>query len=192
MLHRNSWVAGLALAAMTMVGVSTAQAESYKVDPNHNGVTFEIEHLKISKVFGKFAKFSGTVEYDPKNVQATRFDLTVQAESINTANEKRDEHLRGSDFFDVEKHPTITFKSTKVVQDQDDKDELKVTGDLTLLGVTKQVTLEFDVKGPAQKGQYGFTTEIEIKRSDFGMKYGLPMIGDKVDLDISFEVLKAE
>ncbi len=175
---------------MTMVGVSTAQAKQYKVDPNHNGVVFEIEHLRISQVYGKFTKFSGTVEYDPRNVEASKFDLTVEAASIDTANEARDNHLRKPDFFNVEKYPTITFKSTKVVRDGDDKDEIKVTGDLTLLGVTKSVTIEFKVKGPADKGQYGFTGDIDIKRSDFGMNYGIPMIGDKVELDISFEVIK--
>lgn len=190
MFNRTSWVAGVALAVATMIGSSAVQAASYKVDPNHNGVVFEIEHLKISQIYGKFTKLSGTVEYDPANVEASKFDLTVEATSINTGNEARDKHLRTADFFNVEQHPTITFKSTKVVKDDDN--ELKVTGDLTLLGVTKSITIEIDVKGPAQKGQYGFTTELEIKRSDFGMKYGIPMIGDKVDMDISFEVLKPE
>jgi len=192
MFQRSSWIAGFALAAMTMVGVSSAQAESYTVDPNHQGVVFEIEHLRISKVFGKFTKLTGTVEYDPKNVEASKFDLTVEAASIDTGNANRDKHLRSADFFNVEKFPTITFKSTKVTRDGDDKDELKVTGELTLLGVTKTVTIELEVKGPAAKGQYGFTGDIDINRTDYGMKYGVPMIGDKVELDISFEVLQAK
>jgi len=190
MFKRTSWVAGVALAVATLVSTSVAQAAQYKVDPNHNGVVFEIGHLNISKVYGKFTKLSGTVEYDPANVEASKFDLTVEAASIDTGNEARDKHLRSADFFNVEQHPTITFKSTRVVKD--DKDELKVTGELTLLGVTKTVTIEIEVKGPAQKGQYGFTTDLDIKRSDFGMKYGIPMIADKVELDISFEVLQAE
>lgn len=189
---------GATTAAMVMtltllVGVDSAKAASYKVDPAHHGVVFNISHLKVSKIFGRFNELTGQVNYDPAKPEATTINLAVQAKSIDTANEQRDKHLRSPDFFNVAEFPVITFKSTRVVVDEKDKDktELKVTGDLTLLGVTKSVTVEFDVRGPRDKGALGFVTELEIKRSDFGMKYGLPdAIGDKVELDISFELIK--
>lgn len=191
MVHRKLFASVLMVAVMSLVLVNpaAAQNQSYKVDPNHNGVVFSIGHMGLAKVFGHFTQFTGSIAYDAAKPEQASFDLQVEAASINTANEKRDEHLRTKDFFNVEKFPLITFKSTSV-KAGDDKGELEVTGDLTLMGVTKSVTIEMDAKGPNEKGAVGFTTELKIKRSDFGMGYGIPMIGDEVKLDISFEAIQ--
>ena len=178
----------IVVLAMSFAAVPAVQAEKYEPDPNHQSVVFDVEHLSLSFVHGRFTNLTGQVNYDAKKPAESSFHLVVPAKTVDTANEKRDGHLRSKDFFDVEKHPNITFKSTKVVQG-DDKDVLEVIGDLTLLGVTKSVTVEFKVKGPNKKGVMGFSTEITIKRSDYGMGYGVPNIGDTVDLNISFEAL---
>lgn len=190
MNHRQTFVAGLFVFALSLVAAPALHAEQYEPDPNHQSVVFDIEHMSLSFVHGRFTQLTGQINYDAKDPTQSTFHLVVPAKTVDTANEKRDGHLRSKDFFNVEKYPEITFKSTKVVKG-DDKDELKVTGDLTLLGVTKSITVEFEIKGPNKKGLVGFSTDIEIKRSDYGMNFGLANIGDKVDMDISFEAIPA-
>lgn len=181
-----------AALAFTFVTATFAQAQQYQVDPNHHSVTFKIRHLGLSFVHGRFSDLKGTVNFDKNNPEKSTFELSVPASTINTANDQRDGHLKSADFFDVEKYPAITFKSTKVKFDDDDKDELEITGELTLKGVTRIVKIEMDIAGPNEKGHRGFTTELEIKRSDYGMSYGLPnAIGDKVELEINFEAIPA-
>lgn len=189
--HCQRFLCAIVVLAMSFAVVSVAQAGNYEPDANHQSIVFDVEHLSLSFVHGRFTDLTGHVNFDDKKPAESSFHLVVPAKTIDTANEKRDGHLRSKDFFNVEKHPNITFKSTKVVQG-DDKHELVVTGDLTLLGVTKSVTVEFKVKGPNEKGVMGFSTEISLKRSDYGMGYGVPNIGDTVDMKISFEALPAK
>lgn len=188
---RQRFVTTLLVVGSLFAAAPALHAQSYTPDPNHQSVVFNIEHLNLSFVHGRFSELSGEVKYDAKNIEDSSFDLKVPAATVNTGNEKRDGHLKSADFFDVKKYPDIAFKSTSVVKG-DDKDEIKVTGDLTLHGVTKSVTVEFEVRGPNAKGLMGFSTELELKRSDYGMSYGVPNIGDTVKMDISFEAIPAK
>lgn len=185
------FVTALFVLGSLVAATPLLQAETYTPDPNHQSVVFNIEHMNLSFVHGRFSQMTGHVKYDAKDIEQSSFDLKVPATTINTDNEKRDGHLKSADFFDVAKYPDITFKSTQVTQG-DDKDKIEVTGDLTLHGVTKSVTITFEMRGPNDKGLLGFSTELEIKRSDFGMSYGVPNIGDTVKMDISFEALPAK
>lgn len=191
MNHRQRFFTGLIMFALSFAVTPALHAENYEPDSNHQSVVFGIEHMDLSFVHGRFTQLTGQINYDAKDPGKSTFVLTVPAKTVDTANEQRDTHLRSKDFFDVETYPNITFKSTKVVLD-DDGDELNVTGDLTLHGVTKSVAVVFEIKGPDKKGTIGFSTKIEVKRSDFGMKFGIPNIGDNVDMQISFEALPAK
>src|SRR5206468_13118280 len=125
------------LAALVFAGSAMAQ-EQAKIDPVHSSVNFRSKHLDTSYVFGRFDKFSGTITDSPQDPTKTAFDVTVDVNSINTGNEKRDAHLKGPDFFSAKEFPTITFKSA-AVQSGGGEGKLQVTGDLTLHGVTKPI-----------------------------------------------------
>lgn len=169
---------------------------TYKIDPAHSGAEFVARHMMISNVRGGFTKVEGTLEYDPANVAATKIDAVIDASSIDTRDAQRNEHLKSADFLDVAKFPTITFSSTKVQAAGDG--ELKVTGDLTIHGVTKEVVLAVDgptaeAKDPFGNVRAGASAKTKIKRSDFGLTWnavleaGGLMVGDelKLELDIS-------
>jgi polyisoprenoid-binding protein YceI len=182
----------VAVVAMTLVAMARPAhaADTWEVDPAHTSVMFKIRHFNVSWVWGRFDKLSGTVSLDSADAGKSSFDLSVDTASVNTGVDARDAHLRKPDFFHAEKFPAITFKSTTVAKSADGYD---VTGDLTLLGVTKPVTVQIAQTGPLNdpKGnpRAGFDTTFTVKRSDFGMKYGLGPIGDEVTLTISFEVV---
>src|SRR5690606_18263569 len=142
----------------------------YELDPTHSKASFSIKHMMIAKVHGAFETLAGTLEYDSKDPASSRLEAIIQTNSINTGVVDRDNHLKSADFFDIEKFPTILFKSTKVEKSSDD--ELKVTGDLTIHGITKEVVL--DVEGPSQevKDPWGnlkiaASGRTKIKRKDF-------------------------
>ena len=126
-----------------------AVASTWTIDPDHSNVGFKVKHLMISHVKGSFDKYAGIVELNDTDITKSKVDVTIDTASVNTNVPKRDEHLRSADFFDVAKFPTMTFKSKKVATDG--KDKLKVTGDLTLHGVTKEVVL--NVEGPSQESK---------------------------------------
>ncbi len=119
-------------ASMALAIASPSLADSWKIDPAHSEAGFSCKHLMISNVHGEFSKVSGTVEYDPKEPKDAKVEATIDVSTVDTREPKRDEHLRSADFFDVQKFPTMTFKSTKVVPAG--KEKLKITGDLTLHG----------------------------------------------------------
>lgn len=169
---------------------------TYKIDPAHTGAEFVVRHMMISNVRGGFTKVEGTIEYDPANVAATKIDATIHANSIDTREEQRDAHLKSADFLDAEKFPTITFKSKKVEAAGDG--ELKVTGDLTIHGATKEVVLDVDGPTPEAKDPFGnvrvgASGKTKIKRSEFGLTWNAALetggflVGDdlKIELDIS-------
>jgi polyisoprenoid-binding protein YceI len=174
-------------------------AETYTIDPHHSQAGFAIKHMTLSTVRGAFSKVSGTIDYDPKKPDASKVNATIDISSVDTHEEHRDTHLKSPDFFDLAKYPTMTFKSTKVVAKG--KDHLEVTGDLTLHGVTKPVTLEVD--GPSvelkdPKGaKRGASATTKINRKDFGLIFnkqldnGGMMLGDDVDITLDVE-MKAE
>jgi polyisoprenoid-binding protein YceI len=175
--------------SLTGVLAATAKADTYKIDPVHSSIVFKIKHANVSYVYGRFNKFEGafTLDGDKSSVEAT-----AAVESIDTAVPKRDDHLRGPDFFNAKQFPDISFKSTKV-EEKDGK--LVFTGDLTLHGVTKPVTVELTKvgEGPGFKPgevRAGLEGAVTIKRSEFGMGGMLNMLGDEVTLMLGFEGVK--
>lgn len=170
---------------------TAAAAEVYEVDPAHSSAEFRIRHLGVSNVSGRFNDIAGTVNFDTEDPSKSSVEIEIQTASIDTAVEARDKHLRSADFFDVEKFPVMTFKSTGFKPAGDNMYE--VTGDFTLLGVTRPltVTVEHIGTGKDQEGNalVGFETTFTIKRSDFGMNtmVGSSLIGDEVKITVAVE-----
>lgn len=183
----------LALTLAVATAASAAPA-TWTIDQNHSQVGFSVRHF-FSKVPGTFSKFSGSVVYDPQKPENSSVKADIDPSSIDTKNEKRDNHLRSEDFFDVAKFPTLTFVSTKVTSVG--KDKLKVDGNLTMHGVTKPVTLDvtFLGAGPSREGEQrsGFEAKTTINRKDFGILWnktldqGGTMLGDDVDIQLNVE-----
>lgn len=178
--------------AVAMIPMGAAMADSYTIDPDHTYPIFTVSHLGFSTMHGRFNKTSGKLEMDVAKKTGS-VEITIDAASVDTAHAKRDEHLRSPDFFNAKEHPNITFKSTKATFTGD-----KVTavdGNLTIMGTTKPVTLtvtsmKCDVHPMNKKNVCGFDATAKLKRSDFGMKYGLPAIGDDVTLILELEAVK--
>jgi polyisoprenoid-binding protein YceI len=172
---------------------------TYQIDAAHSHVQFSVRHLMVSNVRGTFSGVTGTVSYDPDKPAETTIDATIDVNSVNTNDEKRDGHLKSADFFDVAQYPTMVFKS-KVVEAG--TDQHKVIGDLTLHGVTKEVSLlveevSGESKDPWGNIKIGASVKGKIKRSDFGLVWnaaletGGVVIGDDVKLEFDIEFLKA-
>ncbi len=164
---------GFVLVALIFTTSSLANAGTWGFDKVHSDVGFKVKHLMISNVRGSFENFDGSVTYDPGKLSEAQIDVTIDVASVNTANEKRDEHLKGADFFDVANHPKMTFKSKKFKKKAD---RIKIVGDLTLHGVTKEVVLEVEdltdpVKGPMGNTRIGATATARIDRQDFGLTW---------------------
>jgi len=184
-----------ALSALLLTGFSAfAQSSSWTIDPNHSQVNFAIKHIQVSTVRGSISGVTGTVVWDEKNLSNSSVQATINTATVTTNNEKRDGHLKSPDFFNVEKFPTMTFKSTAVTGTPG---KLQVVGDLTLAGVTKSVTLDVDGPTPPQKSMggklaSGFSATGKLKRSDFnfGPKFTEPALGDEVQFTIDVEALK--
>ncbi|HYD69702.1 YceI family protein [Azospirillum sp.] len=185
------------LASATIVAIGApafAAPVSYKIDPAHTAVVFIVNHLGFANAVGRFNTVSGDVTFDKDAVQNNAVNVVIETASVDTNHAKRDEHLRSPDFFNAKEFPQLTFKSTKV--ERTGETSGKLHGDLTLLGVTKPVVLDvtFNKEGvsPASKKETaGFSARGTIKRSDFGMKYGVPNIGDEITLLIEAEAVKS-
>jgi polyisoprenoid-binding protein YceI len=191
-------ISAAALAA-ALCQPGAAATSTWQIDPNHSAAQFAVRHLAISTVRGAFTKVTGTVQLDDKDISKSSVDVTIDAASVDTRVPDRDKDLRSDHFFDVEKYPTLTFKSTKVEEVEPGK--LKVTGDLTIHGVTKPVVL--DVEGPTapvkdpwgnQRAAVNATTK--INRQDFGVKWNAKMdggglvVGDDVAIIIDAEIVQ--
>ncbi|MGA1858933.1 YceI family protein [Azospirillum sp. 11R-A] len=186
-----------ALFAATAVGaVSPAFAApvSYKIDPAHTAVAFIVNHVGFSNVIGRFNTVGGDISFDKDAVEKSTVSVTIDTTSVDTNHAKRDEHLRSPDFFNAKEFPKMTFKSTKIEKTGDKTGKLH--GELTMLGVTKPVVLDVtfnkDGVSPASKLETaGFSARGTVKRTDFGMKYGAPAIGDDIQLLIEIEAVKS-
>lgn len=165
----------------------------YKIDVAHSTVGFEVSHLVISTVTGKFTKVDGQFEFDPTDFSKTKLESNAEASSVDTGNEKRDKHLKSDDFFDAAKHPKITFKSTSAKSTG--KDTFDLTGDFSMHGVTKPVTFKVRYLGQVtafEKVKTAFKGEAEINRKDFKMSFNKvaeagPLVGDQVKIVIHAE-----
>lgn len=191
------------LAAVAgLLGVSTLGANAtttkWQIDPQHSDAQFAVTHLMISKVRGEFHGLKGTINLDDKDITKSSVEVTIDANSVDTREPDRDKDLRSEKFFNVEKFPTLSFKSTKVEQSADGN--LKVTGDLTIRGVTKQVVLDVTAPKPAIKDPWGlqrtaFTATTKINRQDFGVAWnakldsGGVVVSDNVDITLDVEAI---
>jgi polyisoprenoid-binding protein YceI len=167
--------------------------QSWQIDPVHTNAQFAVKHMGISTVRGSFTKTTGTVQYDPSDPSKMAIDVTIDATSIDTRNDRRDNDLRSDHFFDVTKYPTLTFKSKSAQAAGTGK--LKVTGDLTIHGVTKQIVLDVDgPSSPLKDGRgnthMGASASTVIHRSDFGMTGMQAVVGDEITINIDVEVLQ--
>lgn len=185
----------LTTALVLLLGFAgVATAETFHIDATHSNAEFQVRHI-VSQVKGHFNDFSGTIDYDPKHPEKTKVDATIQIASIDTGNEDRDGHLKSPDFFGVETHPTITFKS-KAAKMKDGM--LHITGDFTMHGVTKVIVLPVEVLGVGKHPMMnnapvaGFTAELTLKRSEFGVNNwtdAANVLGDEVKVSLNIEAV---
>ncbi|HJV64876.1 MAG TPA: YceI family protein [Geomonas sp.] len=185
------------LIALSIPGL--ALASTWNLDPDHSNVGFKVRHLMVSNVKGNFDKFTGVIDINDKDITKSNVQVSIDTNSINTNVQKRDEHLKSADFFDVAKYPTMTFVSKKVAKAG--KNRLKVTGYLTLHGVTKEVVL--DVEGPSAESKdpwgnirKGATATAKINRKDFGLVWNKALetggvaVGDEVTITLEAEMIR--
>jgi polyisoprenoid-binding protein YceI len=170
-------------------------AQPWTIDKAHSDIFFTVRHMVITKVRGRFLEWDGTLALDEQDWPKSHVEVSIEAASISTNDEKRDGHLRSADFLDAEKFPKLTFKSTKVEKASGDK--LKVTGDLTIRDVTKSVTLDVAVLGKAKdpwgNNKIAFNGKVAIQREEFGAKWnqaleaGGLLVGKEVDIDLELQ-----
>jgi polyisoprenoid-binding protein YceI len=186
------------LGLMALALPAMAQMSSWKIDTAHSAANFSVKHMMVSTVRGTFGKMTGTVQFDPKDLTKTVVDATIDVTSVNTNEPKRDAHLKSADFFDVEKFPTMTFKSKSVKPVAPGK--LKMTGDMTIHGTTREVT--WDVEGPSPElntgrgFKSGASATTKISRKEFGIVWnraieaGGVAVGDEVSITVDVELDK--
>jgi polyisoprenoid-binding protein YceI len=196
-MKRNLW---FALGIFLLFAPVLVYGAHWQVDPDHSSFQFKVRHMTVSSVRGDFGKLiQGIVYFDPQDVTSTKAQVVLDAASVSTNHAKRDEHLRGPDFFDVSKYPTITFVSKQVTKVG--PDTLRATGDLTLHGVTREVVLDIqgpapEVKDPSGNFRRGLTATGRINRKDFGMTWnraldtGGMVIGEEVEISVEIEMTR--
>jgi polyisoprenoid-binding protein YceI len=182
-----------AFASLALAAVPASAASDYKIDPAHTHVLFLVEHLGFSNMIGLFGETTGAIAFDPANPPASKLNVDVKTGTLQTQFGPRDADLKGADWFNVAEFPDMTFVGKSFARKGEKTGE--ITGDLTLLGVTKPVTLEvtFNKAGvrPTDKADaVGFSARGSLKRSDFGMKTFIPYIGDRIDLIIETEATR--
>ncbi len=184
------------IAVITVFSVAELFAETYAIDRGHSSVQFSVRHL-VSRTSGRFNEYAGSISYDPDHPGKTAASATIQVGSIDTDNAKRDGHLKSADFFDVANHPLIAFKSTNA---KTQGDKILLSGDLTMHGITKKVELPVEILGVGvhpmnQKQVVGLTTELTLKRSDFGVNSWTDpasIVGDEVKVSLTIEAIAAD
>jgi polyisoprenoid-binding protein YceI len=185
---------------MLFVTASFAAADTWTFDKAHSSIGFSVRHLVISKTKGYFGDYDGSVSFDGKDLSTGSVTVTIQMASIDTDNEDRDKHLRSADFFDAENNPTMTFVSKKIVPGEDNA--FTMTGDLTIKGVTKEVTLDGEFYGvlddPWGNTKAGFSATTTINRQDFNVTWenklqdGSLVVGNDVTINLEIELTKAK
>ena len=181
----------LLVTVLTCVGSCAAEVQNWEIDPAHTASQFSVRHMGISTVRGVFEKTSGTVLYDPADLTKTQVDVTIDATSVNTRVQMRDNDLRSPNFLDVAKYPTITFKSKRAEVEGSGK--LRMIGDLTIHGVSKEVTLEVEgpsdvVNDPRGTSHMGAEATLKINRKDFGVNGAPSMVGDEINIILDVEM----
>lgn len=194
----NAIATATTLAVALAGAPALAQTATYEIDPGHSSATFKVRHLMVSNVRGELGKITGKVVFDEHDVNRSSVEASIDASTINTRDQKRDDHLRSPDFLDVKKNPTITFKSKRVRKGKGAS--LLVTGDLTIRGVTRETTLEVEgigapeVRDPWGNLKRGASATTKINRKDFGMTFNIPLggggvvVGDEVSIALDVEL----
>jgi polyisoprenoid-binding protein YceI len=192
----RSSLRAVVVAALLSTLTPAARAATWEIDSAHSNVGFIVKHLVIAKVRGHFTSYSGTIVIDEKDPTKSKVEVTIDPASVDTDNAKRDEHLRSADFFDVAKFKAMGFKSTKVERGPDGR--LKITGDLSMHGVTKSVVLDAEgpspeLKDPGGNPHIAFSATTTIKRADFGLTWnkaieGGSVVGEDVKIEIDLEL----
>lgn len=183
------------ITAVAMAATAAAQAGTWQIDPKHTAAQFSVKHLGVSTVRGAFSKVTGTATYDPADPSKDSLEATIDASSVDTRVEMRDNDLKSSHFFDVQKYPTITFKSKSAKNAGAGK--LSITGDLTMHGVTKEVVLDVEgpsapIKDPMGPGQrIGASASAKINRQDFGISGAPGVVSDEITITIDAELTQA-
>lgn len=188
-------------ASLLLTAPALAQDSAWKIDPAHTNAQFTVRHMMISNVRGEFNNTTGTADFDGNDPSKAKVEATIDVSSINTREPKRDEHLKGPDFFDAAKYPNIKFVSKKIEKAADGK--YKMTGDLTIHGVTKEVVLDVDgpspmIKDPHGNQRVGASATTKINRKDFGLTWngaldtGGALIGDDIGITIDVELMKKQ
>ena len=186
--------AGLILALLIIGFAGNIQLAdatmTYEIDTTHSMIIFRAKHSGVSYNYGRFNDFTGEITMD-EDISKSTVELEIKAASVDTANNKRDQHLRSSDFFSAKQFPVITFKSTKVSMKEGETDMLEVTGDLELHGVKKSITVDVEITGRGKNREggslIGFESTFTIKRSEFGMTYGIGNVSDDIRITVSIE-----
>ena len=183
----------LAVSALMVGAPAAAQSSQWQLDPAHSSAQFAVRHMGISNVRGTFTKLSGTARYDPADFKTDSVEVAIEVASVDSRVEMRDNDLASDHFFDVQKYPTITFRSTKV--ESAGADKLKITGDLTIRGITKPVTLDVDGPSkPVKDGQgrlhMGVSATATVNRTDFGITGYQGIVGNEVTLTIDAELVQ--
>jgi polyisoprenoid-binding protein YceI len=185
-------IRSLALPTLIAMAGMAGAADQYDVDGVHSTVLFKIDHFGVSNFIGRFDKISGAISWDAADPGKSTIAYTIQADSVDTNFEKRDQHLKSADFFDTKQFPTLEFKSKSVKKGAEN--EFSVEGELTIHGVTKPITLTVkktgEGKDPSGAQRIGFYTTFPIKRSDFGMNFMPGALGDAVEVTVSSEGVK--
>ena len=188
----NKSLAILVISLLVVFSLPALAAETYKVDPAHTSIVFRVKHLGIAYVYGRFNGPTGSFVFDESSPPKSTIEMQADTKNVDTAVEKRDTHLKSPDFFNAEKYPLISFKS-KSVKKLDDS-TYEVSGDLTLLGKTRQITVKANATGagkdPWGNFRRGFETSFSIKRSEFGMDFMMGGISDEVNLTVSVEGIR--
>jgi polyisoprenoid-binding protein YceI len=197
-MKRKRAISILAAAFASVLAITASAADDYKIDAAHSSIEFSVKHMVISNVKGTFDEFDAAIEYDPDNIENSSVEVTISVASVNTRNQKRDDHLRGGDFFDAGAHPDITFKSKKITKKGDG---YVAAGTLTIRGVSREIELPFTLNGPITNpwGQtvIGVEIEYQLDRQDYGVTWNKTMdngglvVGDDVKIEINLEAAKS-
>jgi polyisoprenoid-binding protein YceI len=178
--------------ALSFLTAPVWAADSYKIDPVHSSIAFSVKHMMVSNTVGQFDKYDGEIMYDPKDLENSKINITIEADSINTHNDKRDDHLKSEEFLDSSKYEDITFVSKKITSNQ-------IVGDLTIKGVTKEISIPATITGPV-KGMMGdiigISGSFTINRQDFGVSFNKTLdqgglaVGNDVTVTVGIEAAK--
>lgn len=192
MIQRILPAVALALSSLALTSGVQAAVETYKIDTTHSSVKFSIRHF-VAKTTGNFAEFEGMLKIDRDDLTKSHVEATIKIPSVDTDNDKRDQHLQEDDYFGSAEHPAMTFKSTKWTK-APGENKFKVVGDLTMRGVTKSVTLDVELLGfgEGMRGSYlsGWEATTTLDRTEWGIEGGQPAVGAEVDVTINIEAIR--